>query len=598
MSDHASVDKEPSSPGPSSLSTTSVTGPPTLPIDMADAKLPYMATRPRCCAISPSDLASDTLPSEPVHWPEHREECESLAPEAIQLTDVVGTKSQQATAWAGYAATDVIHFSRQTEGLAFDGQLNVLLSGDSDHFLINSEALIHMCYSARMTEDLHAHARSRIANFRDHSCSFSESFLSNESSSRRFTTSQFKQKNIKFTMSISDEQKANFKKAADASAHLERLFGSCDKYEDRQHDLEVYFAHAARSELPNGILAEPLSEWPMEFLDHPIENFVAVNDVYGKLFYYLRDLLVRFQTRCQALDLEIELCCVQPEQLFECLKVNPEDKFDRIEDENPALCLLLGAKFLNDTWTSPCATLLTITRESVGLDGTDKSKKTLGELWELFKPTSTALDQYTLSADDSHVCHFPSAKEVLRRRIGLQIHLHDPKLFGFHLMRQDETKHMASVVETGFLGLECTRKNRITKRWPNRLVHSRSDKPGVEKFNTYVGWVDTKPQRWLEWQLEEPLDEEELDYWSRVCTTVTPEEMRKIMKKAVDEAQQGENTTAADGDETVNLDWIDEESNFEATATAGKKTMEAEQDPKGKNKAKAKAKKKRGKAKK
>ncbi|KAG5925850.1 hypothetical protein E4U42_003888 [Claviceps africana] len=622
---------------------------------MEDVEPPYQPMRPLCCVSSSPGLVCGKTPRvtctsclltsycspdcRTAHWSEHKSDCEALAPNQIHLCDVIGPKAYKAQtrprAWAGYAATDVIHFSRQTEGLAFDGQLNILLNGvfpirhmiysvanlpptaspqlkftinaaslfdfqrsfagiallfpsDPDHLILNAEALIHMWYSSRTTEHLFAHAQSRLANIRKRSRSVWDSFLNDTDASRTCSMREFNQKNIKFTLAISDEQKSKFQKAADASENLERLFELCTKYESRQTDVESYYTHAARmtrgralgllqwrvdglllpydrprdpffipnpiffgqgSAMPDGVVAEPLSEWPMEFLDHPIENFVALNDTYGRLFYYLRDLLVRFQIRCQKLDMEIELCCMPPEQLPNRLKVNPEDKFDRIE-------------FLNDTSASPCATLLTMTRESVGLDGTEKGQKSLGEVWEIFTPTSTVLDQYTITADEP----------------AWDVHLRDPNLFGFHLLGEDETANMESVVETGFLGLECMRKNRITTRWPNRLVHSRSDKPAMRKFNTYLGWVDNKPQRWLEWQLKEPLDEEQLDYWARICMTMTPEEMRKVMEKAVDEAQQGENAATADSYAAVNLDWIDEESNVEATAAAGKK---AEQNPKG-----------------
>ncbi|KAG5991330.1 hypothetical protein E4U43_004050 [Claviceps pusilla] len=346
-------------------------------------------------------------------------------------------------------------------------------------------------------------------------------------------------------------------------------------------------------------MAEPLSEWPMELLDHPVKDFIAENDVYGRMFYFLRDLLMRFKLRCQRLDLEIELSCMDPLELVHVLKVNPMDKFDRIEDENPALCLCLGAKFLNDTWASPCATLLTMTRESVGLDGTDKTKTSLGQVWELFKPTSTALDKYTVTvARDSfwQVGNFPDAKEVARRRVGLQIHLHDAKLFAFHLLGQGDMQDTRSIVDVGFLGLECMRKNRITKRWPNRLIHSRSDKPGLEKFNRYAGWVDNKPQRWLEWQLEEPLDEEHFDYWAHVCTTLTLKEMRDVIGQVLDRMQKGqvEATADSDAEASINLDWIDEETHVEPAAGTSTKSSKAEKKSKGKTKGKKKS----GKAKK
>lgn len=94
----------------------------------------------------------------------------------------------------------------------------------------------------------------------------------------------------------------------------------------------------------------------MELLDHPVKDFIAENDVYGRMFYYLRDLLMRFKLRCQRLDLEIELCCTGPLELVHVLKVNPMDKFDRIEvsqsrSDNLRNCLYLRKEHEEDLLT-------------------------------------------------------------------------------------------------------------------------------------------------------------------------------------------------------------------------------------------------------
>lgn len=69
----------------------------------------------------------------------------------------------------------------------------------------------------------------------------------------------------------------------------------------------------------------------MELLDFTAKGFPASNDVYGKMFYYLRDLLVQFQIVSQRLELEIDLCCSWPLMLPLKLSVKPEEKFDRME---------------------------------------------------------------------------------------------------------------------------------------------------------------------------------------------------------------------------------------------------------------------------
>lgn len=92
--------------------------------------------------------------------------------------------------------------------------------------------------------------------------------------------------------------------------------------------LSLFFGY--NSIYPTGASGEPLSEWPTEVLDY--ENYPAPNDVYGKLFFYLRDMLVEFQRRCQKLHIEIRLSGVsmKPFERWQTM-VMPQRRFDRIE---------------------------------------------------------------------------------------------------------------------------------------------------------------------------------------------------------------------------------------------------------------------------
>ena len=51
-----------------------------------------------------------------------------------------------------------------------------------------------------------------------------------------------------------------------------------------------------------------------------------------------------------------------------------------------------------------------------------------------------------------------------------------------------------------FMNLGLKSDNKVTPRWPNRLVYSSTDCPSARGFNRWLGWPDTAPQRWLEWQ--------------------------------------------------------------------------------------------------
>ncbi|KAG6209117.1 hypothetical protein E4U35_007592 [Claviceps purpurea] len=632
-------------------------------------------------------LASQYCSSEcrDAHWSKHQVDCESAFADKITLSDVIGadvdkTKKPK-TAWGSYAATDVIRLSKQTEGPAFDGQLNILLSGvfplrhmiysvinlprtsnprlkftlnatsffdfrrtfhglallclsRNDDMIKNAEALIHMWYSSRLTDEINDHVQSRLADITRQRRSGQGSFLNNTDSLGEFVVMEWKLPNVQLSLALQEEQKLT----SDRTATSSDLTQICFQKDDRLRAVKSFYTTAARMprsralgslqwrvdglllpfdhpksefyipnsaffgedvKFPQGSIEEPLSEWPMEFLDFPVEDFVAVNDVYGKMFYYLRDLLVRFQICCRRVNLEIELCCLSPGKLVCHLDVKPEDRYDRIEDEDPDICLLLAATFLNDASTNPCATLLTMTRESVRLDGASGKQPSLGEIWELFKPKSTALDEYTVTVPKDaplSPAEFPPAIEVARRLVGVQIHLQDRTLFGFHLLAHDDVECKCNLLNGGFLGLEFMRKNKITKRWPNRLISSRSDKPGLEKFNKYVGWVDNKPQRWLEWQLEERLDEEALEFWFNMSNTMTLPEMRTVMKHVVEtweaEARHEARMAAMPVNEEVNLDWIDEE---DSGGKNGKGKETGVPGKKGDGKGKGKGKKKNGK---
>lgn len=68
----------------------------------------------------------------------------------------------------------------------------------------------------------------------------------------------------------------------------------------------------------------------MEVLDY--EGCAAPNDVYGKMFWYLRDLLVRFQRRIAKISVKMLLTCESGRTLPDWLPTLKLDReFDRIE---------------------------------------------------------------------------------------------------------------------------------------------------------------------------------------------------------------------------------------------------------------------------
>jgi hypothetical protein len=83
-------------------------------------------------------------------------------------------------------------------------------------------------------------------------------------------------------------------------------------------------------EPPLGSLEEPLVEWPMELLDYPCGP--ARNDVYGKMFYYVRDLFVAFQKRIKGIVMTMHIISEDLEDIPDWAVANQRiEYFDRIE---------------------------------------------------------------------------------------------------------------------------------------------------------------------------------------------------------------------------------------------------------------------------
>jgi hypothetical protein len=82
-------------------------------------------------------------------------------------------------------------------------------------------------------------------------------------------------------------------------------------------------------------------------------------------------------------------------------------------------------------------------------------------------------------------------------------YIHEGMYLGFNsiLPPHDEHEGTSLPTATDFFGLVLKSKNTVVKRWPNRLVHGKNDKPTVKDFNRYLGWADTVPRRWIEWKL-------------------------------------------------------------------------------------------------
>ncbi|KAK7408096.1 hypothetical protein QQX98_009751 [Neonectria punicea] len=271
----------------------------------------------------------------------------------------------------------------------------------------------------------------------------------------------------------------------------------------------VFFSDSMK--YPMGATQEPLTEWSMGLLDYDCGP--AQNDVYGKMFYYVRDLCVAFQKRIKILPLEIRTISKLIHELPAYHTIGSTKKqFDRIEaahywDRRPFLSSVVLSDLLRHEDENPNATLLTLSVKSVVHQMGSVKKDLNTEREALFERTGTALDQYAPPLREGQL---DDTKGAIRRKLGLILWRNWDK-FSEHYLGASHYFHLLNIATgfnqperglaaTGFLGLALKARNSITRRWPNRLVHNRTDIPTLRDFNRWLGWGNNMPQRWFEWK--------------------------------------------------------------------------------------------------
>ncbi|KAK5994601.1 hypothetical protein PT974_05080 [Cladobotryum mycophilum] len=279
---------------------------------------------------------------------------------------------------------------------------------------------------------------------------------------------------------------------------------------------------------PPGAIAEPLSEWPMELLD--CAGGRARNDVYGKMFYYVRNMFFKFHQRIKTLSLAVGINSKDFRDVPNFLLFHSEpQQFDRIElgtlwDRFPHLCHVVFTKLLRHQDENPFATMLAMTRESVSVPVNTNRELYEKEQLLLHAPSGTELDEYAPPLGDKDI----TLKSVLRRQLGLvvwrnwdqfaDLYHKCGETFDFIARdKQEEPQGTRSVILKGHLGFQLRAKNTITPRWPNRLVYNKTSRPTLREFNRWIGWANVMPERWLEWKKIRDVKNEELDKWLKIA---------------------------------------------------------------------------------
>ncbi|KAH7140702.1 hypothetical protein EDB81DRAFT_692084 [Dactylonectria macrodidyma] len=263
---------------------------------------------------------------------------------------------------------------------------------------------------------------------------------------------------------------------------------------------------------PIGATQEPLAEWPMkELLNYDCGP--ALNDVYGKMFYYVRNMCLTFQQRIKSLKSHIRINSMAIHTLAVHLgRGSVRLQFDRIEaahywDKRPFITMVSLGTLLRHEDENPNATLLTLTRKTVDHNLQSVAADLYQERQLMCIENGTKLDELappiSLGAPKYH-------PRNTRRELGLLVwrnwdkfsdrYLASEHYFNLLNVLADVEQPERGLTATKFFGIGLKRKNTITSRWPNRIVHKRTDAPSLLDFNRWLGWTDVRPERWLEWK--------------------------------------------------------------------------------------------------
>ncbi|KAK4083880.1 uncharacterized protein Triagg1_1542 [Trichoderma aggressivum f. europaeum] len=271
-----------------------------------------------------------------------------------------------------------------------------------------------------------------------------------------------------------------------------------------------------------GITNEPLSEWPMnEILDYG--PYPAEDDVYGKMNFYLREKVMAFRARLKKKPIIANvIACGEVEMLGHISTYHQEMRFyDRIEvgnffDLEPQLCLLSCVPLLRHAAENPCATMLTLSRESVLKVEDEEARETVDfEKYNLYHP---AFDRLETMAPLRHAVGEPYSAVLVPRHTILFIHrqwnlfsrkyIFNLERFGFALPGDEKPQHpRAPVAITGYLGA-LGKGNSILSMWGNHLLDEDSN-PTEKEYMRWASWPAAKPQFWLEWKRKRDVTDEE-----------------------------------------------------------------------------------------
>ncbi|KAK7518256.1 uncharacterized protein IWZ02DRAFT_380899 [Phyllosticta citriasiana] len=269
--------------------------------------------------------------------------------------------------------------------------------------------------------------------------------------------------------------------------------------------LMPFGASLAAFDTPNPTFYQERDVWPMKDSANPLDGWslddifqktpLAKNDLYGGLFFHIRELLVDFCSKLKTLKMSFTLININVIDLPKALATDPTlaRSFDRIEASNiidlnylGLQCLHLLVPFLRPVGENPHATLVTLFQNAIGqtITQADKMETMMREMprvLALLTPTSQSPSFQADSATSADAVKRQMAYDLLQDFDGVfERYKEDCR---FDLMAQAA-------------GVKLKSEHTIVSPWPYRL----SKNPTKAELEKLLGSGLTGDERYVEWQ--------------------------------------------------------------------------------------------------
>ncbi|ERF68455.1 hypothetical protein EPUS_03773 [Endocarpon pusillum Z07020] len=253
---------------------------------------------------------------------------------------------------------------------------------------------------------------------------------------------------------------------------------------------------------PNPTFYQNDSRWPLADSAGPLEGWSidevlqklpdAKNDIYGALFFYLKDLLTRFCKKIAKISISVQLLHVDAVDLPDTLRQCGvgEDSFDRIELSNicdevyigPVRCLFVLGPLLRTPASNPHATLLMLFLNAIEETFIKEEKR--GNVDFDFDPMRP---------------YFPRLDEILSRSVydpdNLNVWAATAKFRDFDGLWERFTKD-CRLHEVGNATGMVMKENTIVPKWPLRLKQHATQ----AEFSRLQASGRTGCERYAEWR--------------------------------------------------------------------------------------------------